>query len=135
MDFSSEKDATMPPIDCRTKDGLNLNIEFSFQYRVLPEKIYDIYVKYGDELQTILLRIAIDSISDVGTQYTAYDFFSKRKEISQSMSFQLNSRLQKDVYVEVVFFQLKSVNLPDDYENAIQATEVTKQGILKAQAE
>lgn len=79
--------------------------------------------------------MAIDSISDVGTQYTAYDFFSKRKNISQSMSSQLNVRLQKDVFVEVVFFQLKSVNLPDDYENAIQATEVTKQGILKAQAE
>lgn len=48
---------------------------------------------------------------------------------------QLNERLQRDVFVEVVFFQLKSVNLPDDYENAIQATEVTKQGILKAKAE
>ena len=48
---------------------------------------------------------------------------------------QLNDRLRKDVFVEVVFFQLKSVNLPDDYENAIQATEVTKQGILKAKAE
>lgn len=30
MDFSLENGATMPPIDCRTKDGLNLNIEFSF---------------------------------------------------------------------------------------------------------
>lgn len=135
MDFSNENAATMPPIDCRTKDGLNLNLEFSFQYRVLPNQIYDIYVKYGTELKTILLRIAIDSISDVGTQYTAYDFFSKRMTISQSMSEQLNTRLQRDVFVEVVYFQLKSVNLPEDYENAIQATEVTKQGILRAQAE
>jgi hypothetical protein len=30
MDFSSEVGATMPPIDCRTSDGLTLNIEFSF---------------------------------------------------------------------------------------------------------
>lgn len=36
---------------------------------------------------------------------------------------------------EVVFFQLRSIDLPDLYEDAIEQTEVTKQGILKAEAE
>ena len=35
----------------------------------------------------------------------------------------------------MVFFQLLSINLPDDFEGAIQSTEVTKQDILKADAE
>jgi len=47
----------------------------------------------------------------------------------------LNSRLKADIDCEVVFFQLLSINLPEEYETAIQSTEVTKQDILKATAE
>lgn len=47
----------------------------------------------------------------------------------------LNERLQKDLNCEVVFFQLRSIDLPDSYELAIQNTEVTKQSILRAEAE
>ena len=39
------------------------------------------------------------------------------------------------MHCKVVFFQLRSIDLPDDYEAAIQKTEVTKQGILRAEAE
>lgn len=34
-----------------------------------------------------------------------------------------------------MFFQLRSIDLPDKYEQSIQDTEVTKQGILRAEAE
>jgi ribosomal protein L7/L12 len=47
----------------------------------------------------------------------------------------LDDRLQKDLFTEVVFFQLRSIDLPDPYEQALQNTEVTKQGILRAEAE
>jgi hypothetical protein len=47
----------------------------------------------------------------------------------------LDMRLQQDVHCKVVFFQLRSIDLPDDYEGAIQKTEVTKQSILRAEAE
>ena len=30
MEFSNERGATLPPIDCRTKDGLALKLEISF---------------------------------------------------------------------------------------------------------
>lgn len=35
VEFSKNKDATLPLISCRTKDGLKLDLEISFQYRVL----------------------------------------------------------------------------------------------------
>ena len=37
--------------------------------------------------------------------------------------------------MNVVFFQLRSVDLPNKYEDAIELTEVTKQDINKAKAE
>ena len=70
--------------------------------------------------------MAIDSISDTATEYTAYDFFAKRKEISTVMLQELNVKLKNYAYVELVFFQLKRIDLPDLYENAIENTEVTK---------
>jgi hypothetical protein len=47
----------------------------------------------------------------------------------------LDERLKKDLFCEVVFFQLRSIDLPDPYELSIQNTEVTKQSILRAEAE
>lgn len=70
--------------------------------------------------------MAIDSISDVAALYSSYDFFAERSSISQNMKDELNRRLKKDVFVEVIFFQLRRIDLPDEYENAIQNTEVTK---------
>jgi hypothetical protein len=36
LEFSKNAGATLPSIACRTKDGLALSLEVSFQYRVLP---------------------------------------------------------------------------------------------------
>ncbi|CDW82477.1 UNKNOWN [Stylonychia lemnae] len=135
LEFSKQSGATLPLISCRTKDGLKLDLEISFQYRVLPASIYEIYNTFGDNLKTVLLRIALDSISDVGTQYRAIDFFTIRQDISAKMRDALNKRLQKDLKCEVVFFQLRSIDLPDKFEQSIQDTEVTKQSILRAEAE
>jgi hypothetical protein len=106
MEFSKSKSATLPPINCRTKDGLKLLLEVSFQYRPLSNRIYDIYTKYGDEMKSILLRVAIDSISDTSTIYTSYDFFTKRDTIAERMKIDLGSRLGTDLYSELVFFQV-----------------------------
>lgn len=133
--FSRGSDASMSPINCRTKDGLKLQLEVSFQYRVLKDHIYEIYTTFGNEMSKILLRVAIDSISDTATNYSSYDFFSMRDQIALRMESDLNTRLRTDLFSEVVFFQLRSIDLPNAYEDAIQQTEVTKQSILHAEAQ
>jgi hypothetical protein len=135
MEFSNGPKATLPSIKCRTQDGLPVGLEISFQYRVLPETIYEIYTEYGADMNPVLLRTAIDQISETATEFNAYDFFTKRTQISAEMKAKLDTRLRQDMYSEVVFFQLRSIDLPDDYELALQQTEVTKQDILKADAE
>jgi regulator of protease activity HflC (stomatin/prohibitin superfamily) len=134
MEFSKRSSATLPPIVCRTKDGLKLQLEISFQYKVNASKIYNVYTTFGEEWKNILLRVAIDSISDTSTNYSSLQFFTDREDIGRNMSQDLNTRLLKDLYSSVVFFQLRSIDLPNDYEDAIQKTEVTKQAILLAEA-
>ena len=58
-----------------------------------------------------------------------------RDEIALKMHEDLEYRLSTDLFTKVVFFQLRSIDLPNDYEDAIQFTEVTKQSILLAEAQ
>lgn len=72
-------------IKCRTKDGLELDLEASLQYRVDSKSIYKIYSEYGNQDKDILTRIILDIISDTATIYSSNDFFTKRSEIQQRM--------------------------------------------------
>ena len=78
IEFSRERGADMPMIKCRTKDGLELDIEASLQYRVDPAKIYDIYKTYGDYEKPILVRVITDVIHDTSVQFTSNDYFNRR---------------------------------------------------------
>lgn len=93
MEFSNSSQATLPPISCRTKDGLKLDLEVSFQYRVQKDKIYTIYTTFASEMKNVLLRVAIDSISDTATRYSSSNFFVNRSQISDVMQSDLNERL------------------------------------------
>ena len=135
IEFSNDKGATLPMIKCRTSDGLELDLEVSLQYRVDKTKIYDIYRTYGDNEKTILNRVILDAISDTSTLYTSNDFFTQRAAIQNKMKSDLIEQVYKKTYHQVVFFQLRSLNLPDAFENEIKNTEVKGQDINTANAE
>jgi regulator of protease activity HflC (stomatin/prohibitin superfamily) len=67
IEFSKEATANLPMIKCRTKDGLELDLEASLQYKVHNTSIFKIYTSYGDNEKTILNRVVLDIISDTAT--------------------------------------------------------------------
>lgn len=81
LEFSKESSADLPMISCRTKDGLQLEVEASLQYAVDENNIFKIYTNFGNNEFKILQRIVLDVISDTSTMFTANDFFTKRSEI------------------------------------------------------
>ena len=122
-------------IKCRTKDGLELDLEASLQYRVDADSIFKIYTSYGTQEKAILTRVILDIISETSTKYTSNDFFTKRSEIQKKMKADLQQNVLDQTWHEVVFFQLRSLSLPDQYEKEIQNTEVKGQDILKSEKE
>lgn len=135
IEFSQYEGADLPMIKCRTKDGLELDLEASLQYRVNQDDIFKIYTKYGTEERLILIRVIIDVISETASRFSSTDFFSKRSEIHKAMKDDLKQQILANTYHEVVFFQLRSLSLPDSFENEIENTEVKGQDILKASSE
>lgn len=112
-------DATLPMIKCRTKDGLELDLEASLQYRVQAENIFKIYTSFGKNEKEILTRVILDIISDTATKYSSNDFFLKRPAIQKQMFEDLKVNVLEQTWHEVVFFQLRSLALPDEYEKEI----------------
>jgi regulator of protease activity HflC (stomatin/prohibitin superfamily) len=85
IEFSKDREATLPMIKCRTKDGLELDLEISLQYKVEKDNIYKIYTSYGENEKKILNRVILDTISDTSTLFTSNDFFTKRATIQNKM--------------------------------------------------
>mmetsp|Transcript_13120 Transcript_13120/g.22160 ORF Transcript_13120/g.22160 Transcript_13120/m.22160 type:complete len:200 (-) Transcript_13120:395-994(-) len=124
IEFSSAFDATLPMIKCRTKDGLELDLEASLQYKVDKENIFNIYTNYGTQEKAILTRVVIDVISDTSSQFSSADFFTNRTKIQIQMKKDLQERVLESTWHEIIFFQLRSLSLPDAFENEIMNTEV-----------
>jgi regulator of protease activity HflC (stomatin/prohibitin superfamily) len=134
-EFSKSAGSDAASVRSRTKDGLEVELEISFQYLYLAEKLYDVYMVYGMKQHVPCKKIAIDILTDVATQYIASQFFFDKEKISFAMRDSLNSSFYQFCFSTVEYFQLKSIDLPDKYEIAIQETEVKRQDIHKAEAE
>ncbi|CAI2377437.1 unnamed protein product [Moneuplotes crassus] len=135
FEFSKGRGSDAPSVKSRTKDGLEVELEISFQYLYMSLELYDLYMQYGQQERLPCMKIAIDILTDVATQYKASQFFFDKEKITHSMQTAVNKTFAQYCFATVDYFQLKSIDLPDKYEVAIQETEVKRQDIHKAEAE
>jgi regulator of protease activity HflC (stomatin/prohibitin superfamily) len=126
-----------PMLRSRTADGLDVTIELSFQYQLHMEKVYDLYttMRAGRDFHDLFVRVAIDRLTEIATEYTANEFFVDRTRIGKAMEKLLKEDFESRLYATIFSFQLRSVGLPDEFEKAIQMTEVKKQDVHVAEAE
>ena len=135
IEFSNQKTANKGPIQSRTSDGLEVTLEISFQYILKKDKIYELYSKYGKNYDYIFQNIAVHILTEEATKYTAYNFFMDRGKIKDDFQKELNEMFEELCYSNIQFLQLRSVDLPNLFEESIQESEVKKQDILRAKAE
>jgi hypothetical protein len=125
----------LPPISSRTSDGLEVVLEVSFQYVLQQENLFKLFEKFGENYHLVFQDIAVDILTEEASSYTAYDFFMDRGRIKDDFQDNLNKRFKDACFAEIQFLQLRSVDLPEPFEQSIQESEVKKQDIQKAQAE
>jgi len=121
----------------RTNDGLDVSIELSFQYQLNHSSIYNLYTELGPSpwFHNTFVRVAIDRLTEMATKYTANEFFIDRTEIGKAMEADLKTDFERRLHSTIFSFQLRSVGLPAEFEDAIQQTEVKKQDVQVARAE
>lgn len=120
-------------LTARTSDGLSVDLEVSFQYRLKAElgNVIDLYYQWGQGgYEKAYAIIARNVLRDVASQFAAYDFFYNRTQVQSLMKRTLEIEIDK-VHAVLMFLQLLDPRLPSKFNNKLQETEAMRQEIKK----
>lgn len=127
-------------VKCRTLDGMVIYTDVSLSYAIKrePQDLIRLYRDVGDGenggWEDLYTKMTQHAIRDVTSKFMAFQFFTERNVISESMKTRINTDLQR-VYADVHQFELVNMEIPDTFGIAIEMTQVAAQDILQARAE
>ncbi|MFW9778541.1 MAG: SPFH domain-containing protein [Candidatus Heimdallarchaeota archaeon] len=114
------------PLNSRTKDGLLINVQLAFQYRLRKEDILNLFRTFGLEYEERYVGQARTTLRDVASFYNAIEFFNNRTSIGDTMMEKLKDDLDI-MFADVMFFQLREIDLPDEFEEALKQVQIAQQ--------
>lgn len=118
-------------VEGSAKDLQIVNITMSINYQIKPEKVTDLYRKVGKDYSNIILNPALQSSLKASiAQFTAEEMITKRAEVSNTITEELNTRLSDYFLISAV--NLENISFTEEYDKAIEAKTTNEQ---KAQAE
>lgn len=128
---------TYDKIDGRTKDGLPIDMTgLTFQYKLIPGELYELYTQYeksyGDYRRMYKL-MGIHLITEMATNYTAYQFFNDKQKIATDMLYNMNRYYTKYLHGSVQSLQINDDHLPAAFQEMILSSATIKQNIAKTQ--
>lgn len=115
-------------IKSRTQDGLAVSLEISFQYQLVKDHIPSLYKELAEDYHNHYWRLARDSVRDTASFYDAIEFFHDRTEIGSIMEIGMYDTILP-FHSVVINFQLRAIDLPDSFEDALERAEVARQEI------
>jgi SPFH domain / Band 7 family len=123
-------------IAARSNDGLIIEIDLSFQYRLVPtvEGLISLYYDFGFEWEAGFVAITRATVRDVAAEYKAFDFFTKRSTITSAMQVALANRLV-GLNAEVTALQIVNLEINSQFADAITETQTAAQDIQQAENE
>ena len=118
-------------VEGSAKDLQIVNITMSINYQIKPEKVTELYAKVGEHYNDIILNPALQSSLKASmAQFTAEEMITKRAEVSNKITEELNNRLEE--YFNISAVNLENIAFTDEYNKAIEAKTTNQQ---KAEAE
>ena len=114
------------PLNSRTKDGLNIQIQLSFQYRLRKADILLLFSTFALDYEARFVGQARTSLRDVASVYNAIEFFNNRTTIGNEMHLLLTTDIN-EMYADVVYFQMREIDLPDEFEEALKQVQIAQQ--------
>ncbi|MFX0151545.1 MAG: SPFH domain-containing protein [Candidatus Hodarchaeota archaeon] len=118
--------ATRGPLNSRTRDGLLIHIQLAFQYKLRKGEILDLYGTFAKDYEDRYIGQARTTLRDVASFYNAIEFFNNRTIIGNHMKDLLAEDLDI-MFCDVVFFQLREIDLPDEFEEALKQVQIAQQ--------
>eukprot|EP00747_Dinoflagellata_sp_TGD_P128421 gnl/TRDRNA2_/TRDRNA2_174530_c1_seq6.p1 gnl/TRDRNA2_/TRDRNA2_174530_c1~~gnl/TRDRNA2_/TRDRNA2_174530_c1_seq6.p1 ORF type:complete len:324 (+),score=61.13 gnl/TRDRNA2_/TRDRNA2_174530_c1_seq6:117-1088(+) len=128
-----------PPVLARTSDGLRVTVSLSFQWKLEPDALVPLYHMLGNEAyRHQFVRMARGTIVESCTHFAADSFFTNRTIITALIWEQLSDawkRPEKGISASIQGVQLREVDLPEEFNAEIIATQEQMQEVDVAIAE
>merc|ERR1719343_85873 len=127
------------PIKARSKDGLEMTVSVSFQWRLQPQALKPLYEILGNDLyKDEFVRFARAAVVQACSKFTADMYFTNRTIITSEMFDRLTSNFmqkEKALEVQIKDVQLREVDPPDAFDDEIANTQEQMQEVEVAVAE
>lgn len=129
VDIRTQKYANT--VEGSAKDLQIVNITMSINYQIKAEKASELYAKVGANYEDTILNPALQSgLKSAMARFTAEEMVTKRNEVANAITEELNSRLEEYFIISAV--NIENIGFTDEYNKAIEAKTTNEQ---KAQAE
>ncbi len=112
-------------------DGIDISLEISFDYKLIPSQIGDLYTNYTENYEARYVQKGRSVLRDVASTFKSTEFIQNRTMIGNVMADNLSEAFTT-FYAHVFNFNLRDIQLP---ENIVAGWESIQLEILKQQEE
>jgi len=117
-----------------SKNGLSINIELSYLYQPIPDKIGYLHDEIGVNFKSKIIEPEIRSATrEVIGQYNPEELYSTKREAIQTEIFAKTKKSIEENYIELDAILIRSVTLPDNLKEAIETKLAEEQLSLQYQ--
>ena len=112
-------------MQCRTKDGMQIHINVSYQYKLVQEltSVVDLVKKWGEgNYKMGFTRISKNVLRTAVSTFDVSDIVFNRSQVDKTLRDELGNELTKEGVI-VDNFQLLDIQFPAEYELAISDTQ------------
>jgi len=123
-------------LDGRTADGLPLVLGVSFQYQLIPQELYGLFTTYEStykNYENMYKLMGIHILTEMATNYTAYQFFNDKQRIALEMKDTMNMYFKANLHATVESLQINEDDLPGPFTDMILNAATMKQNISQTQ--
>jgi regulator of protease activity HflC (stomatin/prohibitin superfamily) len=130
---------------CVSRDGLRVSISATFQYKMIEANVLPAILKYRDfdKWADVVEAAGLSAIHHSCGNYVISDFQNKRGEIQFNMEDNLRIKLEgnpederdEGVFALVASLQLQNIELPSEYNEAVQEKQAAEEDIPLAKNE
>lgn len=110
-------------------NGLEFDVSVSFQYKLPPNSLADIYNKYSTNYESLVISVSKAAIKNTATLFGVEDYLSNRTYIENKFAVAVHGKLSEIVWVDAPtqFFKIISIHFPGSLIDKSLQTVVTLQ--------
>jgi regulator of protease activity HflC (stomatin/prohibitin superfamily) len=125
-------DNVMNSLTCISRDGLEITLTLTTQYRLNVEELRNVLFEFGtqEDLDNYIDVIIQDTVRDTCARFDGNQYYTARGDIEANMTANVQQVLDgSNAYVTTGFFQLQNVALPSQLSDAINNKQLALENV------